>query len=212
MSAKTLRVCEYYFSPISPWAYFGHQRLLSLAQQYNIKIDMKPMDNGQVFAASGGVPLAKRAPQRQTYRLQELQRWSDFLAIPINVQPAFFPVSGELASKLLIAAQLTHGTEVALNLSTQIMRGLWAEQKNIADGGTLAELADQIDLDGVALLKSAETASVAAEYQRHTQQAIAANVFGMPWYVFEGQAYWGQDRLDFLERDFAANTATKAAS
>ena len=86
MNVKTLRVCEYFFSPISPWSYLGHQRLLTLAQQYHIKIDMKPMDNGQVFAASGGVPLAKRAPQRQTYRLLELQRWSDYLEIPINVQ------------------------------------------------------------------------------------------------------------------------------
>ena len=209
MGAKTVRVCEYYFSPISPWSYLGHERLLKLAQQYNIKIDMKPVDIGQVFGASGGVPLAKRAPQRQAYRLQELQRWSEFLAIPMNIQPAFFPVSGDLASKLLIATQLTHGTEVALNLCTEIMRAIWAEQKNISDGGTLIELAEQIELDGPALLKSADTASVAAEYQRHTQQAIAANVFGMPWYVFEDQPYWGQDRLDFLVRAFASNPALK---
>ncbi|PRC95097.1 2-hydroxychromene-2-carboxylate isomerase [Solimicrobium silvestre] len=203
MRAKESRVCEYYFSPVSPWAYFGHQRLLVLAQQHGVKIDMKPIEIGSVFAVSGGVPLAKRAPQRQAYRLQELQRWSDFLAMPIHLQPAFFPVSGDLAAKLLIATQLTHGTEAALNLCTQIMRALWSEQKNIADEATLIELAEQVELDGCALLKSAETASVAAEYQRHTQQAIAANVHGVPWYVFEGQAYWGQDRLEFLERAFA---------
>ncbi len=203
MSVVNNRVCEYYFSPISPWAYLGHQRLLNLARQYGIKIEMKPMDIGQVFAASGGLPLAKRAPQRQAYRLTELQRWSDFLAVPMHVQPTFFPVSGDPAATLLIAAQLTHGTEVALNLCTALMRGLWAEQKNIADTGTLIQLAEQLELDGVALLRSAATASVAAEYQRHTQQAMAANVFGVPWYVFQDQAYWGQDRLDFLERAFA---------
>lgn len=203
MRSKEIRVCEYYFSPVSPWAYLGHQRLLTLAQQHGIKIDMKPIDHSQVFAASGGLPLAKRAPQRQAHRLQELQRWSDFLAIPINVQPSFFPVSGDLSARLLIATQLTHGTEVALNLTTHIMRALWSEQKNIADEATLTELAMQVELDGPALLKSADTASVAADYQRHTQQAIAANVFGVPWYVFEEQAYWGQDRLDFLERAFA---------
>ena len=203
MSVVNNRVCEYYFSPISPWAYLGHQRLLNLARQYGIKIEMKPMDIGQVFAASGGLPLAKRAPQRQAYRLTELQRWSDFLAVPMHVQPTFFPVSGDPAATLLIAAQLTHGTEVALNLCTALMRGLWAEQKNIADTGTLIQLAEQLELDGVALLRSAATASVAAEYQRHTQQAMAANVFGVPWYVFQDQAYWGHDRLDFLERAFA---------
>lgn len=149
--------------------------------------------------------MAKRAPQRQAYRLQELQRWSDYLAIPINLQPAFFPVSGDLAAKLLIAAQLAHGTEAALNLCSHIMRALWSEQKNISDEATLTALAGQAEMDGVALLKSAETASVASQYQQNTQQAIAANVFGVPWYVFDGQAYWGQDRLDFLERAFAAS-------
>ena len=189
---------------VSPFAYLGHQRLLDLATQHGIKVDMKPIDTAPVFAASGGLPLAKRTPQRQAYRLQELQRWSDFLVIPIHLQPTFFPVSAELASKLLIAAQLAHGTEAALNLSTQIMRGVWAEQKNIADEATLIALAEQVEMDGVALLKSAQTASVATQFQQYTQQAITANVFGVPWYVFEGQPYWGQDRLDFLERAFAA--------
>ena len=202
MQSKEQRVCEYYFSPVSPYAYLGHQRLLDLARQHNIKIDMKPVDLALLLAASGGLPLAKRAPQRQAYRLQELQRWSTYLNIALHVQPAFFPVSAELAAKLLIAAQLAHGTEAALNLCTQIMRAVWSEQKNIADEATLLELAEDAEMDGVALLKSAQLASVAAQYQQHTQQAIAANVFGVPWYVFEGQSYWGQDRLDFLERAF----------
>ena len=202
MQSKEQRVCEYYFSPVSPYAYLGHQRLLDLARQHNIKIDMKPVDLALLLAASGGLPLAKRAPQRQAYRLQELQRWSEYLNIALHVQPAFFPVSAELAAKLLIAAQLAHGTEAALNLCTQIMRAVWSEQKNIADEATLLGLAEDAEMDGVALLKSAQLASVAAQYQQHTQQAIAANVFGVPWYVFEGQSYWGQDRLDFLERAF----------
>jgi 2-hydroxychromene-2-carboxylate isomerase len=205
---KEVRLCEYYFSPISPWSYFGHQRLLDSAAQHGIKIDMKPIEIGSVFAASGGLPLAKRPPQRQAYRLQELQRWSDFLAIPINLQPAFFPVSGDLAAKLLIAAQLAHGTDAALNLCTRIMRALWSEQKNIADETTLSALAVEAEMDGASLLKSAQAAGVTAQYQQHTQQAIGVNVFGVPWYVFDGQSYWGQDRLDFLERAFAGGPVT----
>jgi len=203
MPAKENRVCDYYLSPISPWSYLGHQRFLNLAQQYDIKIDMKPIDIGQVFAVSGGMPLAKRPPQRQAYRLQELQRWSEYLSIPINLQPMYFPVSGDLASRLLISAQLAHGTDAALVLCTHIMRGIWSDQKNIADEATLIGLAEQSEMDGGALIKSAQTGSVVSQYQQHTQQAIAANVFGAPWYVFDGQPYWGQDRLDFLERAFA---------
>lgn len=202
MQNQPARVCEYYFSPVSPWVYLGHQRFIEITSQHGIKVEMKPLDIGQVFAASGGLPLAKRAPQRQAYRLQELQRFSDYLAVPINLQPAFFPVPGELASTLLIAAQLAHGTDRAMALGTAIMRALWSEQKNIADEATLQTLAEQAEMDGVALLKSAALAGVSAQYQQYTQQAIAANVFGVPWFVFDGQPYWGQDRLDFLQRSF----------
>jgi 2-hydroxychromene-2-carboxylate isomerase len=196
------KVCEYYFAPQSPWAYLGHQRFLDLAKQQGVKIEIKPFDLGKVFAISGGLPLAKRAPQRQAYRLTEMQRWSEHLAIPMHVQPTFFPVAADPAALMIIAAQLAHGTEAALNLSGAIMRAVWAEQKNIADADTLAGLAFDCELDGKQLLKSSETASVQADYDRFTNEAIAANVFGVPWFVYQGESFWGQDRLDFLERAF----------
>jgi len=197
------KVCDYYFAPHSPWSYLGHQRFIDIAGKYKVKIALKPCDLSRVFAASGGLPLAKRAPQRQAYRLIELQRWSDFLQVPMHVQPQFFPVTPDPAARLIIAAQIAHGNEVALTLSTSIMRAMWAEQKNIADEATLIGLACDADLDGKQLLKSAETAAVQADYERNTNDAIAANVFGAPWYVYKGEGFWGQDRLDFLERVFA---------
>jgi 2-hydroxychromene-2-carboxylate isomerase len=197
------KVCEYYFAPQSPYAYMGHERLVALAKKYGVQIELKPCEMGKVFNLSGGLPLAKRAPQRQAYRLLELQRWSEYLGLPLNLQPKFFPVSGDAAAKLIIATKLAHGTDAALNLSGAIMRALWAEEKNIADADTLAAIATAGGHDGQALLKSSDTASVQAEYDRFTDDAIAANVFGAPWYVVDGQGYWGQDRLDFVERAFA---------
>jgi 2-hydroxychromene-2-carboxylate isomerase len=197
------KVCEYYFAPQSPFAYLGHARFVALAKQYGVQIELKPCDLGKVFSVSGGLPLAKRAPQRQAYRLVELQRWADFLQVPINLQPKFFPVSGDLAAKLIIAAQLAHGTNAALELTTAIMTAAWAEEKNIADEETLTALAAAHELDGKALVKSAETASIQTAYDQYTDNAIAANVFGSPWYVIDGEGFWGQDRLDFVERAFA---------
>jgi 2-hydroxychromene-2-carboxylate isomerase len=196
------KLCEYYFSPQSPWAYLGHQRFVDMAKRQGVKIEMKPFDLGKVFAISGGLPLAKRAPQRQAYRLTEMQRWSEHLAIPMHLQPSFFPVAADPAALMIIAAQLAHGTEAALTLTGVIMRALWAEQKNIADPDTLVGLAFDCELDGKQMLKSSETASVQAEYDRFTNEAIAANVFGVPWFSHEGENFWGQDRLDFLERAF----------
>jgi 2-hydroxychromene-2-carboxylate isomerase len=121
----------------------------------------------------------------------------------MHVQPQYFPVPPDPAARLIIAAQIAHGNELALNLSTAIMRAMWAEQKNIADEATLIGIACDLDLDGKQLVKSSETSAVQADYERNTNDAIAANVFGAPWYVYKDEGYWGQDRLDFLERRFA---------
>ncbi|GGC08692.1 2-hydroxychromene-2-carboxylate isomerase [Oxalicibacterium flavum] len=197
------RVCEYYFAPQSPWSYFGHARLVALARQYDVTLELKPISLPHVFSVSGGLPLAQRPPQRQAYRLIELRRWSEKLNLPLNPQPRFAPVSGDAAARLIIAARFAHGTDAALALTGAIMHAFWAADRNIMDADTLTALANEAGHDGKALLKASETASVEAEYQRFTDEAIAANVFGAPWYVVDGEPFWGQDRLDFVEAAFA---------
>ena len=194
------KTCQYFFATHSPWAYLGHDRLIAMAHKHGVQIEVKPCDLGKVFGVSGGLPLAKRAPQRQAYRLVELARWSEYLGIPLKPQPAFFPVSPDLANKMIVAARLAHGTEAALTLAGAVMRGLWAEDRNIADEATLLQVAATAGMDGAALLAAAQTASVLAEYESNTDDANAANVFGSPWYVLDGEGFWGQDRLDFVER------------
>lgn len=197
------KTCTYYLTPQSPYAYMGHAKLIAAAEKHGVQIELRPVDFGKIFSLSGGLPLAKRAPQRQAYRLTELKRWSEFLEVPLNLQPKFFPVMADPAAKLLIATQLAHGTKAALALAGQIMHALWVEDKNIADSDTLVALASAAGHDGKSLLKSSETASVQTEYDRFTDEAIAANVFGAPWFVVDGESFWGQDRLDFVERAFA---------
>jgi 2-hydroxychromene-2-carboxylate isomerase len=197
------KVCEYYFAPQSPWAYLGHARLVELAQQYDVRVELKPMDLAKVFSVSGGLPLAKRPPQRQAYRLVELQRWSAHRNLPLNLQPKFAPASGDPASKLIIAAKFAHGTEAALALTEAVMRAFWAEERNITDADTLIGLANVAGHDGAALWKSSETSAVQNEYEQFTNEAIAASVFGSPWYIVDGESFWGQDRLEFVARAFA---------
>ncbi|GGY98757.1 2-hydroxychromene-2-carboxylate isomerase [Pseudoduganella plicata] len=195
-----MKSCQYYFAPHSPWAYLGHERFVAMCRRHGVAIDLRPLDLSKVFPASGGLPLAKRAPQRQAYRLTELARWSDFLGVPLKVQPTFFPVSPDAAAKLIVAARLGNGVDTALALSHAIMHALWADDKNIGDEATLVAIANGCGLDGAQLLKAAQTASVQAEYDRNTDEGMAGSVFGSPWYVYEGESFWGQDRLDFFER------------
>jgi len=197
------KVCEYFFAPHSPFAYLGHARFVALAKQYDVQVVLKPFDLSKIFGQSGGLPLAKRAPQRQAYRLKELERWSKFLGLPMNLQPTYFPVQSDAAARLIIATQLAHGTTAALELTGAVMRAIWEEEKNIADTDTLLAIANGLGHDGASLLKSSETASVQAEFDRFSEEATTANVFGAPWFIVDGEGYWGQDRLDFVERAFA---------
>lgn len=190
---------EYYFAPNSPWTYLGHQRFVDMARQAGATIEVLPIDLGRVFPVSGGLPLAKRAPQRQAYRLVELRRFSQWLNLPLTLQPRFFPVAADAAARLIIAVQQRDGTESALRLTGAVLQAVWVQERDIADAATLAALLSEQQLPAQRLGESSEP-SVQDRYDANTQRAIDAKVFGAPTYVIGGELFWGQDRLDFVQR------------
>ena len=190
---------DYYFAPNSPWTYLGHARLVALLQDSDADVRVLPMDLGQVFPVSGGLPLPKRAPQRQAYRLLELRRFADALSVPLHVQPEFFPVAADDAARLIVATDMEAGASAALALTGAIGAAVWAEQRNIAEADVLGELLRECGLDSALLVRSREEA-VQTRYAQNTQAAIDGGVFGAPTYVVDGELYWGQDRLDFVQR------------
>lgn len=190
---------DYYFAPVSPWTYLGHARFARIVRETGVVVHVKPMDLGAIFPISGGLPLGQRAPQRQAYRLQELRRFSTWLGVPLNLQPAHFPVNGDAAARLIIAADEAQGTGAALDLTGRIGSAIWAEQRNVAEPAVLQALLGEAGLDA-ALLHRADAPEIAARYAACTQQAVDAGVFGAPSYVIDGELFWGQDRLDFVER------------
>jgi len=198
------KTVDYYFSPISPWTYLGHARFAGMAKRHGAAVNVKPTDLGRVFPLSGGLPLAKRAPQRQAYRMVELKRFRDYLKLPLNLQPKFFPVPADLAAQFIIAAGRAGGSDAAMRLAGAILRACWAEERNISDAETLAAICTEQDMEAAALAAAAESVEVKAEYAGCTQEAIARNVFGAPSYVVDGEIFWGQDRLEFVERALAA--------
>ena len=197
-------VIDHYYSLVSPWTYLGGPRLDAIARRAGAAVDHKPADFGSIFPASGGLPLARRAPQRQAYRLLELGRWRDFLGVELNLRPRHFPAPDDLAARVVVAAKRA-GADAG-RLSHAILRAVWAEERDVADPGTLRAVAAENGLDGAALLAAAETAAVREEYAANTAEAIARGVFGAPSYVHRGELFWGQDRLDFLERALATDT------
>ena len=197
------RTVDYYLAPQSPWAYLGHQRLADILERSGATVRVMPIDlGGKVFPISGGLPLGQRAPQRQAYRLVELQRFSAHLNAPLNLKPKYFPVGGDDAARLIIAADLAQGTASAMKVAGAILSACWAQERNIADEKVLAALLTEQGLPE-ALLERSHSQAVQERYESYTQAAIDAGVFGAPSYVIDGEIFWGQDRLDFVERALA---------
>lgn len=193
------RPIDYYFTPQSPWAYLGHARFVDLLRASRRAVRVLPVDYGRIFPRSGGLPLGQRAPQRQAYRLVELRRFAQHLGMALNPEPRHFPVDGAPAARLITAVAQATDADAALRLTGAIMAACWAEQRDIASAGTLAELLDECDLPA-AHLAAAQAPEVQARYEAQTQAALDAGVFGAPTYVIEGELFWGQDRLDFVRR------------
>ncbi len=198
-----MALVDYMFAPQSPWTYLGHQRFMRIARDSGATVRVLPVDLGRVFPVSGGLPLAKRPAQRQAYRLVELARFSQFLQLPLNLQPRYFPVAVDDAARLIIATDAQEGCETALRLCSGIFAAVWAQERNIADAQVLAELLAEAGLP-TSLLERARAPDVQQRYDSNTQLAIDSQIFGAPSYVVDGEIFWGQDRLDFLERKLRA--------
>ncbi len=194
---------DYYLAPQSPYVYLGHERFVEIARAAGAQVNLRPIDlGGKVFPISGGLPLAKRAPQRQAYRLVELKRFSEFLGRPLNLTPKYFPVPGDDAAKLIIAVDQLDGTAAALALTGAILSAVWVQERNIADAHELATLLVASKLPS-RRLDDAQAPGVQERYDAYTQSAIETGVFGAPSYVIDGEIFWGQDRLDFVQRRLA---------
>ncbi len=195
---------EYFFTLVSPWTFIGDPILREIAAKTDAKIEHVPVNLGRVFEVSGGLPLAKRSDQRKALRMQELKRWRSYRGIECHLEPKFFPASDRKAAAVVIAAQQA-GHDVG-ELCYAFMRAVWAEEKNVADPDTIVAIADACGLDGSDLLNKASDPAINDKWEANTDRAIAAGVMGSPFYIVDGgQCYWGQDRLEFVERQLVSS-------
>ena len=197
-------VIDYYLAPQSPWTYFGHARLVQMAKQAGATVRIMPVDlGGQIFPATGGLPVGQRPPQRQAYRLVELQRFSHFLQMPFNLKPKFFPVAGDDAARMIIAVDQHDGVDAAMKVCGAVLAAVWVQERDIADASVLQAILQE---QGIAADRWQAALAPAAQdtYMAYTRQAMDAGVFGAPSYVVDGEIFWGQDRLEFLQRRLQA--------
>ncbi len=200
-----------FYSLSSPWAYLGGPQLQDIVRRHRVRLLLKPFDFQAVVPKTGGIPLRTRPEPRKTYHALELDRWRRYLGIPLNLEPRFYRSDGQppewnkLPGWMVIAAQLS-GHD-AFVLSHALLRALWAEERDPTDPATRIAIADENGYDGRALQAMERSAEVQAVYAAHTSEAERLGVFGAPTFVLDGERFWGQDRLMFVDRALASRAA-----
>ncbi len=194
---------DYYMTLNSPWTYLGSALFAEIAARHKATVRIKPTKYSEVFPKTGGLPLPKRSPERRAYRLMELKRWRDFRGVPINLEPKHFPSDEALGSRLVIAAAL-QGKD-ACKLAQELGRSIWELESNLGDEAVVAAAAKRAGLDAAAIRKAGPSdEELDRIHNQNTAEALERGVFGAPSYVLpSGEFFWGQDRLEFLDRALA---------
>lgn len=195
------RHIDYYLALLSPWSYMGGARLHAIAKAAGASVAVKPIHLGPVLEKTGGQPLPKRPPERRAYRLLELARWSERLGMPIHIQPKHFPADERQAASVVVAAGQA-GLD-SLTLAVRFGKVVWEDEADIADEAVIAAAVRELGMDADALLAAAAEPAIQDVLKQNTADALAAGVFGVPAYIVDGELFWGQDRLDFVEHALA---------
>jgi 2-hydroxychromene-2-carboxylate isomerase len=210
--APLARNLSYYFSLVSPWAYLGHAELGRIAQTRDVVIDYRPVNLMELFPDTGGLPLPKRHPFRQDYRLVEMQRWREARDVPLVLKPKFWPFDFKLADRAMLMASGLGDQDAVHLLVALAFRAVWVEERNLADEAILAEVATAAGFDADKLIEAARADAAAGAYAGNFERARQDGVFGSPSYVLDGEVFWGQDRLGMLDAALASGRAPYLAN
>lgn len=187
---------DYYFTMLSPYCYLAGTRLEDVANKHGATVNYKPFDVAQAFARTGGVSFKDRHVSRIEYRAQELPRQAKKLGLAFNISPAHWPTNGAPAAYAFIAAQNAGGGDLGM-LAHILCRAVWAEDKDIAQDEVICACLSEAGFDPALVDSSMLQGS--ATFTKNLEDAISAGVFGAPFYIVEGQRFWGQDRIEDLD-------------
>ncbi|HVH43261.1 MAG TPA: 2-hydroxychromene-2-carboxylate isomerase [Labilithrix sp.] len=195
------REVEVYWDFSSPFAYLGASQVDAFAKRTGAIVKWRPLLLGGLFRAIGtaDVPLATFSPAKQAHVMQDLARWAEYWRVPFRF-PSRFPMSTVKALRLWLA--LPEDRRRAFQ--DAVFRAYWADDRDIADDAVLGGIVGDEALYRDVLAK-ANSDAIKSELRASTEGAAKRSVFGVPTFIVDGtELYWGQDRLELLERTLAA--------
>lgn len=188
----TLRTIEFYFDPISPYAWLAaHQR--DRIESTGARLDFRPVLFGAILSALGTRGPAE-IPVKRIYTMRDVLRTATRLGIRMEGPPTH-PFNPLRALRMCIA--LEH-PEHRRRFGLALLDGAWVHGLQLEDDAVLVRLADECELDGRALLERAGSPEIKQRLVDATNGAVANGVFGVPTFRVDGEIFWGEDRIDAL--------------
>ena len=195
------KTVEFHFDVGSPAAYLAFLRLPGICKAARATLDFKPMLLGGVFQATGNQsPMT--VPAKGRYMVDDLERFARRHQLPFRHNP-YFPINTLTLMRVAIGLQLRDPARLLPYLEA-VYRAIWAEGRDMNDPAVVAAVLQGAGLDATALLALAGDPEVKERLKAATQEAVGRGVFGAPTFFVDGQMYWGQDRLDFVQEALEA--------
>jgi 2-hydroxychromene-2-carboxylate isomerase len=191
---------EYFYSAHSAFAYLGSARLMRMADAAGAPIVHRPVDLNRVVGAAGAPGFTQRSRAHVAYYFgREIERWAEHRGVQaLRGLPTHHRKDMTLPNAMLIAG-VQQGQNVD-RLAHAMLEAHWRDDADLADRDTLAALARTVGLAPEPLLDAALGPEALATLDANTEEAIARSVFGSPTYFVDGDMFYGQDRLELVER------------
>lgn len=188
---------EHFFTPVSGYAYLGHDTMLKIARAAGAKVRQRPVDIGKVFEACGVTPPAKQSEAKLAWRMRDIRLWAERRGLPLQDRPRFWPADGSRAALTIVALAIMNGP--VDRFVSAALAAVWARDLDLAEPRTIAVLLDECGADVAGVMAYAGSGEAKAAYEANTSDAIAAGAIGSPFYRVGEETFFGQDRLDFVQ-------------
>jgi len=188
------RRLEYFFDYVSPFSYLANSQLPALVERTGAELVYRPFFLGGVMQASGNSPPAT-VPAKGKYMFTDISRWVKRYGIALSFNP-HFPVNTIRPMRGALVA-LEEGFIPAYNEA--LFAAMWREEKNVGDPGILKEVLAAAGLDADTVLRRIEEPSIKERLKANSDEAVERGAFGAPTFFVDGEMFFGNDRLDFLE-------------
>ncbi|MBT9523108.1 MAG: 2-hydroxychromene-2-carboxylate isomerase [Dechloromonas sp.] len=188
---------DFWFDFSSPYGYLLSEKIDALAAQYGRKVRWHPILLGIIFKATGSAPLTQQNPAKASYSLHDFSRSARFMGVPYR-HPSQFPLATQNAAR---AYYWLHGQDCALarQFAHATFRALYVDDRDISSPDTVLDIAGQLGVDREALAAALQSPEIKERLKDEVDNAIKLGVFGSPYVLIDGEAFFGADRLPQIE-------------